>query len=146
MKNIFKAIDLLESNGFYKLADEFQDQLIKLAAWPYNLTSLDELPLGARNVSYQDNEEDYKEYDRKFFDEFKQRNPDYRALKVDDDEKFNVEGKMHGPDSVPGPAYVEPTWMSSSPSMNGSLDYFTWEEARDSNQGPEYWKNLRPRG
>jgi len=145
MKEVLKAIDLLERNGNFKMADKFQNEMIKLAAFPYNLTSLDELPLSARFYTWKRNEKDFQEFDRKFYEELKWRIPDYRNLNTDDDEKLNLEGAMHGEDPVPGPAYVDPGNLASSPSMNGSLDYFTWDEAHDSNQGPNYWKNLLPR-
>ena len=145
MKNTLKAIDLLEENGYYKLADQFQNELIKLAAFPYNLTSLDELPMSARFYTWERNEDDFNEFDRKFLKELKDRIPDYRNLRTDSDEKLNMEGEMHGDDAVPGPAYVDPGNPASSPSMSGGLDYFTWDVAHDENQGPEYWKNLLPR-
>jgi hypothetical protein len=145
MKSVLKAIDLLEENGYYKMADHFQNQLIKISAWPYNLTSLDELPMSARNTQWQSNKEDYEQYNDLFWKELKQRLPDYRQLNTDKDDDQGLEKNMHGPDAVPGPAYVDPTSPASSPSMNGSLDYFTWDQAHDANQGPEYWKNLTPR-
>lgn len=145
MKSILKAIDLLEKNGQYRMADKFQNEMIRLAAWPYNLVALDELPLSARFYTWQRNEKDFQEFDRKFYQELKWRIPDYRNLKTDKDEALNLEGEMHGPDAVPGPAYVDPGNLASSPSMNGSLEYFTWEEARDLNKGPNEWINLIPR-
>jgi hypothetical protein len=145
MKSVFKVIDLLDSNGFYKIADLFNAELIKIAAFPYNLSNLDELPIDARQVTWEKNKEDYDQYDDVFWDELKQRLPDYRNLPVDPDEKDNMEGKMHGPDNVPGPASVYPEATNISPSMNGNLNDFTWDQARDINQGPDYWKNILPR-
>jgi len=145
MKSIFKAIDLLDNNGFYKVADLFHQELIKIAAFPYNLSNLDELPLSARQVTWERNKEDYDQYDDVFWDELKRRLPDYRNLPVDEDEKDNIEGKMHGPDNVPGPASVYPEATNISPSMNGNLNDFTWDQARDINQGADYWKNIVPR-
>ena len=145
MKSILKAIDLLEKNGQYRMADKFQNEMIRLAAWPYNLVALDELPLSARFYTWQRNEKDFQEFDRKFYQELKWRIPDYRNLKTDKDEALNLEGEMHGPDAVPGPDYVDPGNLASSPSMNGSLEYFTWEVARDSNKGPNEFINLIPR-
>ena len=145
MKTVLKAIDLLEANGCYRLADQFQDHMIRVAAFPYNLTALDELPLSARFYTWDRNEADFEEFDDIFWKELKVRLPDYRNLNTDKTDKLNFEGKLHGDDPVPGPAYVDPGNLASSPSMNGSLDYFTWEEAHDSNTGPDYWKNLLPR-
>ena len=145
MKDILKTIDLLEQNGYYRTADAFQDQFMKLAAFPYNLTSIDELPMSARQYTWERNKADFEESDTKFWKELKQRIPDYRSLNTDPDEEFNMEGALHGPDSVPGPAYVEQTSPGVSPSMNGGLEDFTWDKSHDANQGPEYWKNLQPR-
>ena len=144
MRETLKALDILDQIGDYKTADRLLNQLVKTSAFPYNLVALDELPMSARSTSWQSNEEDYEEYDRKFFELFKKKLPDYKNLKTTPDE-LNMEGMVHGQDSVPGPAYVDPGSLASSPSMNGSLDYFTWDQAHDVNQGPEYWKNLTPR-
>ena len=145
MKTVLKAIDLLEANGYYRLADQFQNHMIRVAAFPYNLTALDELPLSARFYTWDRNEADFEEFDDIFWKELKVRLPDYRTLNTDKSDKLNFEGALHGGDPVPGPAYVDPGNLASSPSMNGSLDYFTWEEVHDSNTGPDYWKNLLPR-
>lgn len=140
--NIIKLLNILDEKGLYKKADKL-DNIIRTAAWPYNLTSLDELPLSARFYSFKNNENDFKEFDRKFFKELQMRIPDYFKLRTSPEEENNIEGLMHGPDSVPGPAYIDPENPASSPSMNGSLDYFEWDEARY--EGTEYWKNLLPR-
>ncbi len=145
MKSILKTIDLLDEAGQYRWADILSTHLVKTAAFPYNLSALDELPLDARYTTWRENENDYEEYDDKFWKELKIRIPDYRTPNTDSDEQLNMEGEMHGPDPVPGPAYVDPTNLATSPSMNGDLDYFTWEEAREVNHGTDYWKNLLPR-
>lgn len=145
MKNIFKCIDLLEQNGLYKSADMIQNQLLRLAAWPYNLSNLDELPISARFVTWKSNKEDYDQYDDVFWTELKKRLPDYRNLPIDKDDEQSLEFGLHGPDPVPGPAYVFPEANNLSPSMSGGLDNFTWDQARDVNTGPDYWKNLLPR-
>jgi hypothetical protein len=145
MKEIIKAINLLDQNGFYKLSDQLDKQLTKYAAFPYNLSNLDELPISARFVTWRRNQEDYSQYDDVFWKELKVRIPDYHPLKTDKDEEKNMEGAIHGDDPVPGPAYVDPGNLASSPSMNGNLDYFTWETAHEQNTGPDYWKNLLPR-
>jgi hypothetical protein len=145
MIETMKAIEMLEANGFYRLADKFQNNLIKIAAFPYNLSNLDELPISARQVTWEFNKEDYDQYDDVFWTELKQRIPDYKNLPIDKDEEFNLEGELHGPDPTPGPGYVFPEATNVYPSMTGDLSYFTWDVARDSNVGPEYWKNLLPR-
>jgi hypothetical protein len=145
MKEILKTIDLLDENGFYRLSDKVQANLIKMAAFPYDLSNIDTLPFSARFVKWRDNQEEYAQYDEVFWQELKNRIPDYQPLPVDSDEKNNLEGEMHGDDPVSVPAYVDPGNLASSPSMNGNLDYFTWDVAHDENSGPDAWKNLLPR-
>lgn len=127
------------------MADIFQNVLIKTAAWPYNLSAYDELLYSARFVTWDRNKEDYEEYDNIFWDELKQRLPDYKHLNVDEDEAKNYEGEIHGDDPVPGPAYVYPEGTHVFPSMTGDLEEFTWDNIHDSNTGTDYWKNLLPR-
>lgn len=145
MINALKIMDLLDKHGFYKISDAFQRQFVKIADWPYNLTSLDELPLSARQTTWDKNKEDYNQFDDLFWKELKQRLPDYRGLNTDKSDVDNMEGELHGPDSVPGPAYVYPGENPISPSMMGGLDDFTWENTHDVNKGPDEWKNLQPR-
>lgn len=155
MKDFIKSIELVENLQCYHLADVMLDVLIRksfvnlknirTAAWPYEMTAIDELPISARQVPWEKNKEDYDQYDDVFWQELKQRIPDYKALPVDKDEETNLESAMHGPDGVPGPAFVWPEGNNTSPSMTGSLNDFTWDQARDVNEGTEYWKNLLPR-
>ena len=62
----------------------------------------------------------------------------------------NIEGLLHGPDNVPGPAYVDPGNPASSPSMaisNGEdlNDKFSWEETYEKNvDDGNAWKNRIP--
>jgi hypothetical protein len=60
---------------------------------------------------------------------------------------MNMEGLLHGLDSVPGPAYVDPGNLASSPSMAmGDLREFTWENAYEANNdSTNRWKNLVPK-
>jgi hypothetical protein len=145
MKKLLATMEMLDKCGFYRLADMFEKEMFKVAAWPYNMSALDELPYSARNVKWDRNKEDYKQYDDIFWKELKQRIPEYQQLNIDPDEKNNLEGEMHGDDPVPGPAFTWPDEGGVSPSMNGSLDSFTWDESHDSNIGPDYWKNLQPK-
>lgn len=145
MNNYIQTINMLDELGCYRLADIYQSQLTKTAAFPYNLSALDELPLPARQVTWKRNEEDYEQFDDVFWNEFKSRLPDYYNLNTDDDEKLNFEGELHGDDPTPGPGYIMPDEMATSPSMNGDLNDFTWENTHDVNQGTEGWKNLLPR-
>ncbi len=57
----------------------------------------------------------------------------------------NIEGLLNGPDSVPGPAYIDPGNVASSPSMAGNLDQFTFEEGYEKNvEEGNAWKNRIP--
>ena len=57
----------------------------------------------------------------------------------------NIEGLLHGPDSVPGPAYIDPGNLASSPSMAGDTLSFTWEETYQKNVDEgNAWKNRLP--
>lgn len=57
----------------------------------------------------------------------------------------NMEGKLNGPDSVPGPAYIDPGNVASSPSMAGNLDLFSYENTYEQNvQDGNGWKNRIP--
>jgi hypothetical protein len=62
----------------------------------------------------------------------------------------NIEGQLHGPDSVPGPAYIDPGNPQSSPSMaihSGEElnDKFSWEETYEKNVDEgNAWKNRIP--
>ena len=57
----------------------------------------------------------------------------------------NIEGLLHGPDNVPGPAYIDPGNLSSSPSMAGDVDSFTFEATYQKNvDDGNAWKNRIP--
>lgn len=62
----------------------------------------------------------------------------------------NIEGQLHGPDSVPGPAYIDPGNPQSSPSMaihsgEDLCDKFSWEETYEKNVDEgNAWKNRIP--
>lgn len=57
----------------------------------------------------------------------------------------NLEGLLNGPDSVPGPAYIDPGNLASSPSMAGDVDGFTYEETYQKNVDEgNSWKNRIP--
>jgi hypothetical protein len=62
----------------------------------------------------------------------------------------SIEGQLHGPDNVPGPAYIDPGNPASSPSMaisNGEdlTDKFSWEETYEKNVDEgNAWKNRIP--
>ena len=65
------------------------------------------------------------------------RKPEYYDLGGEADGP-NQEGLLNGPDSVPGPAFIDPGNVASSPSMaGGDLSSFTWEEAYENNPFPQ---------
>jgi hypothetical protein len=101
-------------------------------------------------VEYEEIEDEYKENDF-----WRQRvNPrkipkEYRDLGGEADGQ-NIEGLLHGPDNVPGPAYVDPGNPASSPSMaihsgDDLCDKFSWEETYQKNVDEgNGWKNRLP--
>ena len=147
MKEILKAIDLLDSIGQYKYADAmltaFKKNYVKIAAMPYN-QDLSSLPLDARSVSWEKNKEDYQQYDDLFWKEFKQRIPDYMQLNTDSDEEYNLEGSIHNTKDQLGVAYNPSGDEGTSPSQS-TLGDFDWDTIRDTNNDPEGWVNLQPR-
>jgi hypothetical protein len=62
----------------------------------------------------------------------------------------SIEGQLHGPDNVPGPAYIDPGNPASSPSMavhsgEDLCDKFSWEETYEKNVDEgNAWKNRIP--
>ncbi len=145
IKDIFETIELLEENKFYRLADRVQNSLLKLAAFPYNLSAPDELPMTSRYVDWDRIKEDLGEEDNIQLKKLKIRIPDYKRLNIDKDDTGGIENRLNGEDSIPGPAIAIPESQGRYPSVNGNLDDFTWEASHESNNGPDYWKNLVPR-
>ncbi|MFN9955372.1 MAG: hypothetical protein ACK55I_19930, partial [bacterium] len=95
-------------------------------------------------VPFKSLEDEFKENDDLRQKQPRYRAPDYRNLVGDEDE--NIEGLLHGPDSVPGPAYVDPGSIASNPGMAmGDLSDFTWEHSYEAtNDSTNRWKNLIP--
>lgn len=57
----------------------------------------------------------------------------------------NMEGLLNGPDSVPGPAYIDPGNLASSPSMAGDVDGHLFSETYEKNEEEgNGWKNRIP--
>jgi hypothetical protein len=94
---------------------------------------------------YEEIEDEYKEND--FFRQKIKPNRfvrDYFDLGGESDGQ-NIEGLLHGPDNVPGPAYIDPGNLASSPSMAGDTLSFTWEETYQKNVDEgNAWKNRIP--
>ena len=124
----FKASDLL----FEKLAQYYVEQSVTKNPQVY-LVEFDEM------------EDEFKEGDE--WRQTKKPNKipkEYFDLGGDADGQ-NIEGLLHGPDNVPGPAYIDPGNLSSSPSMAGDVDSFTFEATYQKNvDDGNAWKNRIP--
>jgi len=125
------------------------DKLFNKFAQYYPQQSVTKVP-NVHYVEYDEIEDEYKENDF-----WRQRiNPrkipkEYRDLGGEADGQ-NIEGLLHGPDNVPGPAYVDPGNPASSPSMavrsgDDLGDKFSWEETYQKNVDEgNGWKNRLP--
>lgn len=124
----------LDSIGRYKEADNI---LIKIANY-YPEQSYTK----TKDISYFEwddiTDEQFKDNNKNYIEKKPNLIPkEYYQLPVGKDEE-NMEGKLNGEDSVPGPAYIDPGNIASSPSMaGGNLDYFKWDEVHDEDH-PEY--------
>jgi len=124
----FKTSDLL----FEKLAQYYVEQSVTKNPQVY-LVEFDEM------------EDEFKEGDK--WRQTKKPNKipkEYFDLGGEADGQ-NIEGLLHGPDNVPGPAYVDPGNLASSPSMAGDVDSFTFEATYQKNvDDGNAWKNRIP--
>lgn len=145
-KNLIKIIkkaENLDKSGEFKKSD---DIFIKLSQY-YVEQSVTKVP-SVQYVKYEDLEDEYKENQIYYY----KNKPNlvvkqYFDLTNEDDKKdgMNIEALLHGPDSVPGPAYIDPGNLASSPSMAGDVSSFTWEETYQKNKDEGHgWKNRIP--
>jgi hypothetical protein len=142
-KQILLLLDLcekLDSSGKFAQSDK----LFNKFAQYYPQQSVTKVP-HVHFVEYEEIEDEYKEND--FFRQKIKPNRfvrDYFDLGGESDGQ-NIEGLLHGPDNVPGPAYIDPGNLASSPSMAGDTLSFTWEETYQKNvdEGTA-WKNRIP--
>jgi hypothetical protein len=142
---ILKVCSTLDRNGKFATSDK----LFNRFAQYYPQQSVTKVP-HVNYVEYDEIEDEYKENDF-----WRQRiNPrkipkEYRDLGGEADGQ-NIEGLLHGPDNVPGPAYVDPGNPASSPSMaihsgEDLHDKFSWEETYQKNVDEgNGWKNRLP--
>lgn len=140
LKNFIKIANNLDAIGKYDTSDKL---FIKISQY-YVEKSLTKVPA----VQYVE----YDELD----DEFRENEINYRKKKPNlvvkqyydlggENDGLNLEGLLNGPDSVPGPAYIDPGNLASSPSMAGDVDCFTWEETYQKNKDEgNSWKNRIP--
>lgn len=141
---VLQYADELDKSDNFILSDKIFD-FVKLAAVPYHPAAHDELPPSVRFRPWRQEEQDYKNYDNWFYELFfKHRLPEYATLNGALDDP-SLETKLHGPDPVPGPAYIDPTSTVQSPSMSGHPEEFLWSKIKNETYGPEAWKNFLPR-
>jgi hypothetical protein len=145
IQKIIKICSTLDRRGEYLISDN----LLKKVAQYYPQQSVTQSP-NVSLVPYDELEEEYKQNDY-----WRQKiNPrkvpkEYRDLGGEAD-GANIEGQLHGPDNVPGPAYVDPGNPVSSPSMavhsgEDLDDKFSWDETYQKNVDEgNIWKNRIP--
>lgn len=141
-KKRFMLLDLLiaaknaDKQGDFNKADLITNRLVKISQ---NLHSLDvnKNQIELRTVDFSDGsllQQDFDEaqQDRQSHPRF---HPNYKDLGGDTEEEKAVSiFDMQGEDSVPGPAYVDPEYLSQSPGMAmGDLSSFTWKNTYEKN-------------
>ena len=145
IQTLIKLCSRLDKTGHYSKAD----LLFEKIAQYYPQQSVTQSP-NVSLVPYEDIEEETKQNDF-----WRQKiNPrkipkEYFDLGGEADGQ-NIEGLLHGPDNVPGPAYIDPGNPASSPSMaihsgEDLNDKFSWEETNGKNiDEGNAWKNRLP--
>ena len=133
IQTIIKICSTLDRKGEYIKSDNLFEKIAQY----YPQQSVTQSP-NVSLVPYEEIEEETKQNDY-----WRQKiNPrkipkEYRDLGGEADGQ-NIEGQLHGPDNVPGPAYVDPGNPASSPSMaiqsgDDLCDKFSWEETYQKN-------------
>jgi len=142
---LIKLCSRLDKTGHYSKAD----LLFERIAQYYPQQSVTQSP-NVSLVPYEEIEEETKQNDF-----WRQKiNPrkipkEYFDLGGEADGQ-SIEGQLHGPDNVPGPAYIDPGNPASSPSMaihsgEDLCDKFSWEETYEKNVDEgNAWKNRIP--
>lgn len=123
----------LDTLGHFKSSDI----LTRRIANYYNEQSLFSNDTMYSTIPYKDVEDEYEDNQKLYYkNKPNLRVPEYFDLGGEAD-GANIEGLLNGPDSVPGPAAIDPGNLASSPSMaGGDLSSFTWEESYE-NVPPE---------
>lgn len=140
LKKIIKIASKLDTQGNYKLSDKLY---VKVAQY-YPEQSLTKVPT-VQYVEYDEIEDEFLENEKNY----RKKKPNLIPKQYFDlggeKDGANIEGLLHGPDSVPGPAYIDPGNLASSPSMAGDVDHFTWELTYQKNVDEGHsWKNRIP--
>jgi hypothetical protein len=146
LKHLIDAANALDDRGMQPEADLITAVANRVAQYLPKTWDIDpNLHYDQFVVPYKELEDEFEENDDLRQKQPRYRSPEYRDLVGDEDR--NMEGLLHGSDSVPGPAYVDPGSIASSPSMAmGDLTDFTWENAYEANNdSTNRWKNLVPR-
>ena len=145
IQTIIKICSRLDKSGEYLKSDKLFEKIAQY----YPQQSITQSP-NVSLVPYEEIEEETKQNDY-----WRQKiNPrkvpkEYMDLGGEAD-GANIEGQLHGPDNVPGPAYVDPGNPASSPSMaihsgEDLCDKFSWEETYQKNVDEgNSWKNRIP--
>jgi hypothetical protein len=142
---LLKVCKELDNKGKFAQSDKIFNKIAQY----YPQQSVTKVP-HVNYVEYEEIEDEYKEND--FFRQKIKPNRfirDYFDLGGEADGP-NIEGMLHGPDSVPGPAFVDPGNPASSPSMaiqsgDDIDDRFSWEETYQKNvEDGNGWKNRLP--
>jgi hypothetical protein len=130
---LIKISHKLDSLGYFRSADILSKKIANY--YPeQSLLSNDNM---YSTIPYKDVEDEYEENQELYYkNKPNLRVPEYHDLGGEADGQ-NIEGQLNGPDSVPGPAAIDPGNVASSPSMaGGDLSSFTWEESYE-NVSPE---------
>lgn len=140
LKNFIKIANKLDEIGKYDSSDKL---FIKISQY-YVEQSLTKVP-AVQYVEYDELEDEFRENEKNY----RKKKPNLVVKQYFDlggeSDGLNLEGLLNGPDSVPGPAYIDPGNLASSPSMAGDVDCFTWEETYQKNKDEgNSWKNRIP--
>jgi hypothetical protein len=145
IQTIIRICSKLDKKGHYSKADNLFEKIAQY----YPQQSVTQSP-NVSLVPFEEIEEETKQNDF-----WRQKiNPrklpkEYFDLGGEADGQ-NIEGQLHGPDNVPGPAYIDPGNPQSSPSMaihsgEDLCDKFSWEETYEKNVDEgNAWKNRIP--
>jgi hypothetical protein len=145
IQTLIKVCSKLDKTGHYSKADILFEKIAQY----YPQQSVTQSP-NVSLVPYDEIEEETKQNDF-----WRQKiNPrkipkEYFDLGGEADGQ-SIEGQLHGPDNVPGPAYIDPGNPASSPSMavhsgEDLCDKFSWEETYEKNVDEgNAWKNRIP--
>ena len=126
---------------------ESDDLFIKISQY-YPQQSLTKVPM-VQYVEYDELEDEFINNE----ENYRKKKPNlvvkqYFDLTSEDDQEdgMSLEALLNGSDSVPGPAYIDPGNLASSPSMAGDSTSFTYEETYQKNVDEgNGWKNRIPR-